>query len=65
LFKNLLIDNLPINKNVRGLLRDKYASLLHQQQVYWKQRGTIKWVKFGDEGTQFFMLMLPLNKEEI
>jgi hypothetical protein len=40
--------------NFRDLLRDKYASLLHQQQVYWKQRGTIKWVKFGDEGTKFF-----------
>jgi hypothetical protein len=22
--------------------------------VYWKQRGTIKWVKLGDEGTKFF-----------
>lgn len=29
-------------------------SLLRQQRIYWKQRGTIKWVKFGDEGTNFF-----------
>jgi hypothetical protein len=27
---------------------------LHQQKIYWKQRGAIKWVKFGDAGTQFF-----------
>jgi hypothetical protein len=36
------------------VLQDKYTSLLHQQQIYWKQRGTLKWVKFGDEGTKFF-----------
>ena len=27
---------------------------MDQQRTYWKQRGTIKWVKFGDEGTKFF-----------
>lgn len=42
-----------IEWNFRALLRDKYASLLRQQQIYWKQQGTIKWVKFGDEGTKF------------
>jgi hypothetical protein len=40
--------------NFRVVLIEKYVSLLHQQQVYWKQRGTIKWVKFGNEGTKFF-----------
>jgi hypothetical protein len=40
--------------NFRIVLREKYTSLLHQQQVYWKQRGAIKWVKFGVEGTKFF-----------
>jgi hypothetical protein len=29
-------------------------SLLHQQRLYWRQRGTIKWVKLGDENTKFF-----------
>jgi hypothetical protein len=28
--------------------------LLEQQRLYCKQRGTIKWVKFGDAGTKFF-----------
>jgi hypothetical protein len=40
--------------NFRIVLQDKYTSLLHQQQIYWKQRGTLKWVKFGDEGSKFF-----------
>jgi hypothetical protein len=30
------------------------AILLRQQQIYWKQRGVVKWVRFGDEGTKFF-----------
>lgn len=43
-----------IEWNFRELLRKKLNSLLRQQQIYWKQRGTVKWVKFGDEGTKFF-----------
>lgn len=30
------------------------AHLIEQQRIYWKQRGTIKWVQFRDEGTKFF-----------
>jgi hypothetical protein len=40
--------------NFRIVLQDKYSSLLNQQQIYWKQRGTLKWVKFGDEGSKIF-----------
>ena len=40
--------------NFKHILEDKLLSLLRQQRIYWKQRGTIKWVKFGDEGTKFF-----------
>ena len=40
--------------NFKDLLSEKLLSLLHQQKVYWKERGTIRWVKFGDASTQFF-----------
>lgn len=40
--------------NFRELLMEKLVLLLKQQRIYWKQRGTIKWVKFGDAGTKFF-----------
>lgn len=40
--------------NFKDLLSEKLVALLHQQKVYWKQRGTIKWIKFGDASTQFF-----------
>jgi hypothetical protein len=40
--------------NFKSILEDKLLELLHQQKIYWKQRGTIKWVKFGNESTKFF-----------
>lgn len=40
--------------NFRCILEQKLSDLLHQQMVYWRQRGTIKWVKLGDENTKFF-----------
>ena len=40
--------------NFRALLEEKLLFLLRQQRIYWKQRGTICWVKDGDAGTKFF-----------
>lgn len=40
--------------NFMYILHDHLNHLLHQQKVYWQQRGTINWVKFGDECTEFF-----------
>lgn len=40
--------------NFKNALMNKLLSLLKQHRLYWKQRGTIKWVKFGDEGNKFF-----------
>jgi hypothetical protein len=38
----------------RIMLQEKYNSLTQQQMIYWKQKGTIKWVKLGNEGTKIF-----------
>jgi hypothetical protein len=40
--------------NFRNMVSQQLQDLLHLQKNYWKQRGTIKWVKFGDECTRFF-----------
>ena len=40
--------------NFRNILNIHLQSLLHQQKIYWQQRGTIQRVKFGDECTHFF-----------
>ena len=36
------------------ILKKHLLQLLEQQKIYWKQRGSIKWVKFGDASTHFF-----------
>lgn len=40
--------------NFKILLEQKLASLLHQQHIYWRQKGNIKWVTLGDASTKFF-----------
>lgn len=40
--------------NLRHSLIQHLQTLLHHQRIYWRQRGNIKWVKLGDECTQFF-----------
>lgn len=40
--------------NFRDVVQRHLSSLLEIQEIYWKQRGDIKWVKFGDASTKFF-----------
>lgn len=40
--------------NFKNILGETLEALLHQQRIYRRQRGTIKWVCCGDEGTKFF-----------
>ena len=40
--------------NFRNILKKHLLRLLIYQNIYWKKRCTIRWVKFGDENTKFF-----------
>ena len=40
--------------NLRDLSREHMLDLLESQNVYWRQRGKINWVKLGDVNTKFF-----------
>ena len=40
--------------NFKSLLEKKLLFLLKQQRIYWKQRGTIRWVTCGDARTKNF-----------
>ena len=40
--------------NFRSILQDRLIFLLQQKKIYWKQRGTIRWVTSGDAGTKKF-----------
>jgi hypothetical protein len=43
-----------MEKNFRKQLRVHLLNLLESKRVYWKQKSTIRWVKFGDENTKLF-----------
>jgi hypothetical protein len=47
--------------NLRDILKSHVLKLLHNQNVYWKQRGKIKWVKLGNENTKFFHTKATTN----
>jgi hypothetical protein len=40
--------------NFKAILETKLQTLLQHQRLYWKQRGKIKWVTFGDAPTKLF-----------
>lgn len=40
--------------NFKALLNENLTSLLNQQKIYWKQRGNLKHIEFGDGNTKFF-----------
>jgi hypothetical protein len=48
-------------RNLRDILKSHVLKLLHNQNVYWKQRGKIKWVKLGNENTKFFHTKATIN----
>jgi hypothetical protein len=49
--------------NFMHLLKQHLESLLHYQNIYWKQRETIKWVKLGDECNTFFNANATISSE--
>ena len=38
----------------RKLLQDQFCRLIFQEEIKWKQRSRIKWLKAGDRNTKFF-----------
>lgn len=46
-----------VESNFRKLVKAHLQKLLEAKRIYWKQRSTIRWVKFGDENTKLFQTM--------
>ena len=51
--------------NFRHILEQRLVSLLKQQKIYWKQRGTIRWVTKHDAGTKFFHANATIRQRKI
>lgn len=47
--------------NFRDILNQKLTDLLHQQMIYWEQRGNIKLVQLGDESSKLFHAQATLR----
>jgi hypothetical protein len=47
--------------NLRKLVKDQMAKLLHYKQLYWKKRYTVNRIKLGDECTKFFHAMATIS----
>ena len=47
--------------NLRSKVKKQLLSLLHQKNIYWKNRYTVNRVKLGDECTKFFHAMATIS----
>jgi hypothetical protein len=48
----------PRGCRLPSLLKTHLLNLLDAKKIYWKQRSTIIWVKFGDENTKLFQAIV-------
>ena len=54
---DLLAESSPISPEIwdrKQELRRKHHSILLEQEIYWKQRSRVQWLKEGDLNTSFF-----------
>src|SRR4051812_25137248 len=57
LFWDKIEEYMPLTtaeSNVRDIIKTHLLKLLQIQMIYWKQRATIRWVKFGEANTKYF-----------
>jgi hypothetical protein len=47
----------PQNPFSKKLVKLHLQKLLDSKRIYWKQRSTVRWVKFGDENSKLFQAM--------
>jgi hypothetical protein len=45
----------------RSLVKHHLSSLLEAKKIYWRQINTVRWIKLGDENTNFFHMMATIS----
>lgn len=43
-----------IERNFKNRLKEHLLNLIEAKRIYWRQRATIRWVRFGDENTKLY-----------
>jgi hypothetical protein len=51
--------------NFRDTLQTQLSTLLEWQRIYYRQRGSIKWITKGDAGTKFFHANATIRHRQI
>jgi hypothetical protein len=53
-----------VEKNFREMVKAHLAKLLEARRIYWKQRATVRFVKFGEENTKVFQALSTYTKRK-
>jgi hypothetical protein len=53
-----------VEKNFREMVKAHLAKLLEARRIYWKQRATVRFVKFGEENTKVFQALFTYTKRK-
>jgi hypothetical protein len=52
---------LVVELNFRKIVKKYLQNLLEAKRIYWRQRSTIRWAKFGDENTKVFQSLATIS----
>ena len=64
----LLLDGLEDQRSLsimeldfENLVKEHLAALLESKRIYWRQRNSLRWIKLGDENTEFFHTIATIS----